>query len=80
MVLDGRLRHTPSELRPFSLFYAITRVEPDIDDKAVVNMSWHYIKSTSSITVGAVPGKPDATAAVVKVQQLRCHVVKHNDV
>jgi hypothetical protein len=80
LVLDGRLRHTPSELRPFSLFYAITRVEPDADNKEVFNMTWQYIKSTTTITVGAMPGKPAAAESIATVQQFRCHVVKHNDV
>jgi hypothetical protein len=42
IVFDGRLRQEPSEKRAFSLFFAVTRADPDDETRIPINMSLGY--------------------------------------
>ena len=51
LVLCGRLRKAPSDTRPFSLFFAVTRVDEDDDSKVTLTME--YVKIKAAITMTA---------------------------
>ena len=46
LALDGRLRSTVVDSRPFSLFFAIERT----DDSTLTNLSYEYVKVNSQVT------------------------------
>ena len=51
LVLCGRLRKAPSDTRPFSLFFAVTRVDEDDDSKCTLKMD--YVKIKAAVTIAA---------------------------
>ena len=51
LVLCGRIRKAPSDTRPFSLFFAVTRV--DEDDASKVTLTMEYVKIKAAITITA---------------------------
>ena len=46
----GRLRKAPSDTRPFSLFFAVTRVDEDDDSKCALKMDYVKIKAAVTMT------------------------------
>lgn len=48
LVLDSRLRSTPSDQRPMSLFFAVERCGTDAEK---ANLECVYVKAMSSVTL-----------------------------
>ena len=66
LVLDGRLRSMPSDVRPISLFFAIERAS----DPEAANLTYRYIKVSAQLNFD-MPNVNTGKSANVKFAEER---------